>query len=422
VRGRGELPGVMAEQRPEATIGEPQSYTFPFRNPFVGNMVVDILLHRPNGVSPGKETSQGTAPPLPPDGGLPIEGMEGEEDDGETFKMLLRKTTNVTLAPFATLQIPVSFNPSSIAEKHAMLEVRGAYQTHRNLTWVFPIRGIVNAQPFPKAFQFRCKAKAVDAQVVELPLRSLADMRGPETFDYELNVPPSMQTLINSSLRVNPVEATISDPNQPVRFQIVFQPMRPFSTSVQLVIVRSTGGRWPFEIQLDAQEPEPDDSFTIEAELKTTASVCFRLTNTDGNYAPFQAYFKTDAAHTLSVHPATGVLAPAGSEGTLITVAFAPMEYGKLQRGRLVIQTEAMHWTYEVTGTHPHVAAPTNVQSKVETRLPADVEGALGQRKKVSVIRQNMKGSALQVNRSRIMSSAEQFKVPRPDQVISGEP
>ena len=76
-----------------------------------------------------------------------------------------------------------------------------------------------------------------------LPLRSLAGLTGPETFTHELICPPSMEGIIGKSLTVNPVEPTITDPNQPVRFQVAFEPLRPFSTSVKLVIVRSTGGR-----------------------------------------------------------------------------------------------------------------------------------------------------------------------------------
>jgi len=319
-----------------------------------------------------------------------------------TFTLLMRKRTAVTMAPFASLQVPVSFAPLSIEEKRATVSVRASYK-RTSLNWVFPLRGVVNAPPYPKAFPFRCKAKTSARKVVELPLRNLAGLSGPETFTHELICPPSMEGLISKSLSINPVEPTITDPNQPVRFQVVFEPLRPFSTSATLVIVRGTGGRWPFEIQLDAVEPDPDDNIVIEANLRTTSSVAFRLTNRYPAYAPFQAFFSTDSAMTLQVHPSTGLLGPEGTQGTVFTVQFSPVEYGKLQRGRLVIQTEDIQWSYEVTGTHPHVLVPQNVESRVESRLETHVASQLGKHRQINAVKRNMTATALQAGRERLL-------------------
>merc|ERR1711988_788345 len=108
------------------------------------------------------------------------------------------------------------------------------------------------------------------------------------------------------------------------------------------------------------------------------STVKFSLTNRFPTYATFQAYFSTESAYTLQVTPSNGLLAPAGSEGTQFSVSFAPTEYGKLQRGRLIIQTAEMQWIYEVMGTHPKPEVPKNIKSVLDTRLNSEVEQALG--------------------------------------------
>lgn len=51
--------------------------------------------------------------------------------------------------------------------------------------------------------------------------------------------------------------------------------------------------------------------------------------------------------------PKHGYLAPFGSLGTAFTIEFAPMNYRKLYTGKLVIETDDMYWSFEVTGKLP---------------------------------------------------------------------
>jgi hypothetical protein len=55
--------------------------------------------------------------------------------------------------------------------------------------------------------------------------------------------------------------------------------MKPFKTSVELVITRNTGGRWRFKLNLEATEPDEDDVIVIYSPLNRTSSVSFKLTN-----------------------------------------------------------------------------------------------------------------------------------------------
>jgi len=66
---------------------------------------------------------------------------------------------------------------------------------------------------------------------------------------------------------------------EPLEFELDFEPLRPISAPTQLVISKESGGRWVYEVSFTATEPELDDIILIEAALHRTSSVCFRLTN-----------------------------------------------------------------------------------------------------------------------------------------------
>ena len=214
------------------------------------------------------------------------------------------------------------------------------------------------------------KAKTSTRHEIVLKLSSIASLApGGEDFDFEVVADGAVSKLVNSALEVRPVDTRLTAVDGELKFDAIFEPLRPFSTSVHLVVKRATGGRWPFEVQLDVDDPEPDDTIEIEANLHSTAKVTFKLVNSNSiEYTPFSAFFSTDSAHTLTVSPSHGLLAPVGSTGTQFDISFAPVKYGMLQRGRLIIQTEDMMWSYEVHGTHPSFTVPVS-QSKVDTHM-----------------------------------------------------
>jgi hypothetical protein len=157
---------------------------------------------------------------------------------------------------------------------------------------------------------------------------------------------------------VAPLRTSISECTQPLQFQLTFEPLKPFTAVAELIVQRSTsngGGLWRFGIDLTATEPEPDDSFQLQAAVGSYSSVALRLCNRWLSYAPFEAYFTPDSALSFSVECRDAVLAPFGTEGTLITVTYAPTEYSHTQRGRLVVVTDDIQWSYEVTGAFPAV-------------------------------------------------------------------
>ncbi|CAN0006302.1 unnamed protein product, partial [Choristocarpus tenellus] len=94
--------------------------------------------------------------------------------------------------------------------------------------------------------------------------------------------------LLERALSVTPVNTTLSNPEQSLRFQVSLEPLKPFHATVELVVIRDTGGRWRYEIKLEATEPVPDDSIVLQAGVGDLSSVVFKLCNRYLSYTPFK--------------------------------------------------------------------------------------------------------------------------------------
>lgn len=134
------------------------------------------------------------------------------------------------------------------------------------------------------------------------------------------------------------------DNNQELKYQVAFKPMKPFKTSFDLIISKPTGGRWKFTVFLEATEPEEDDIITIFSPLNATRSISFKLTNRYKSFATFNAFFTPDSDAEFSIMPKTGELEPFGREGRTFVVSFTPIDYGKIRKGKLIIETEELLW------------------------------------------------------------------------------
>lgn len=64
-----------------------------------------------------------------------------------------------------------------------------------------------------------------------------------------------------------------------VSFVVDFLPLKAFKAPCELVVNKSSGGRWRHGVVLESTEPEVDDVIVIEALLNSTSSVSFKLTN-----------------------------------------------------------------------------------------------------------------------------------------------
>jgi hypothetical protein len=130
-------------------------------------------------------------------------------------------------------------------------------------------------------------------------------------------------------------DRVVSDEDEParadiaIRYRLLFEPLRIFTTDVELIVVCMNKGRWRADVQLEALEPPPDDTISLNAKVGESDKVAFRLTNRFLGYSPYEAYFTARSSPHFTVTPSSGVLAPFGSvEGTQFVVTFSPKEYG----------------------------------------------------------------------------------------------
>ena len=189
---------------------------------------------------------------------------------------------------------------------------------------------------------------------------------------FEIDVPGEQERAIVQQAVTAQLLTPALEPPGIARFKLLFEPNRPFRLSFDLVVTKEGGGRWRFEIALEATEPEIDDTIVVEGTLGIPSNVSFRLSNNVAQATPFEAFFTSESPTQLAIHPAQGWLEPAGGDGTVFVITFTPQEYGKVVTGKLVIQTSSMQWTYVVKGTHPKYEPP-KPDAKVSTFLSPEV-------------------------------------------------
>ncbi|CAK9109555.1 unnamed protein product [Durusdinium trenchii] len=306
---------------------------------------------------------------------------------------LLSKKAKVQIGPLATTQIPFSFCPPTMTQHTAEIALS---VMKPNLSWSYRIQGVAEAPADPTLHTFMVQAREALQTTYALTLIGLDTTPGDTHGDQlscQLEVPPQHQAMVSKcfdiSLDSDATAARASSQASRTRgksdgqvfLKVNFSPLRPFIALCNLVITRASGGRWRFDLKLEATEPEVDDVISIQSPLNKPASVAFRLNNHTSVYSEFEAFFDAESAYEFTVQPTSGVLEPAGTNGTTFVVTYKPTEYGKPVQGKLIIQTEAtqiksedVFWSYLVKGTHPKYTAPVVEKPKVATRLTKEME------------------------------------------------
>lgn len=342
VKGRGIPPTLMQKTLFYAPLGRSVSDTVAFRNPFQQPISVGI-------------------------------SFQATDATSDNFDLLLKKTTQ-TVAGYSTLQIPVKFNAPNLDDARGSVIVDAPANGVR---WTFPLSGHVFADTeAASSFHYTCRARSRLEETLEIELTGLREVDGEVPVTFEMKVPEAQERLFSRALTIEPAGPLIASATAPLKFNLTFEPLRPLNAVIQFMIHRANGGVWKYDLELEATEPEIDDTIVIASLLGQPSSVTFSLTNQFTVYTPFKAYFTPDSALEFSVEPKSGLLEPFGSGGTQFIVSYTSTAYGRVDTGRLVILTEEMQWTYEVRGTLPQYKPPEG-ENKVNTRLPDEVDAVL---------------------------------------------
>ena len=314
VSGKGLLPGVMPSAQVFSPLGEVGSYTISFRNPFPNALPVDVVLNEEEAV----------------DGG-----------GNRAFSLLLRKTGDIVIPAKSLLQISVGFSPLRLGEYAATVNLRSNIGG-RSLLWCFPVGGIAEAgsPQVLEALRTPCKTSLLRDVDIYLKGLRLADLKAGDVvstaeFSLELVVADKSKPLVARSFRAQPIElVTLPETHAAhgtdfiLRYRLLFEPLRTFSASIEMLLESKNRGRWRLELEVEGTEPEPDDVIALCAAVGSTDKVSFRLSNRFLGYSTFQAYFSVKSSPHFSVSPTAGVLAPYGSDGSTFVVSFAPATYG----------------------------------------------------------------------------------------------
>ena len=170
----------------------------------------------------------------------------------------------------------------------------------KQLVWKYPLRGIAESASAAIDYHFKTRARKPHDETLRIVLPGFHDLSPADTFSYELNVQNAQHKgLVERSVFFEQKNDRLLSADEPLAFSMRFEPLRPFKTTAEFVVYKSTGGRWKFNVVFEALEPEVDDVIVIQSPLHKTSSVSFKLNNHLKSYAEFTAFFTAAAAPPL---------------------------------------------------------------------------------------------------------------------------
>lgn len=354
VSGRGELPGLMPSRVVLAPLGTAGSHTISFRNPFAHPLPVDIVLSSPTDVMSDSET----ADIVDPDTADMMRQSRNSTAEGhssaDVFSLLLRKPIGIVIAAKSSLQVGISFTPDRLGDYYSFLQVRSSIN-NRSLLWCFPIVGTAEAGTPQRLEDLVTPCKSSIIQDVDIKLEGLkkedlgsSEKLYAENFTMVTKVADENNSaLVSRALRAQPIELVEVSAEERefarlngdpcnydfiMRYRLLFEPLKTFNASTELLITCKNKGRWRAEIDLQSTEPDVDDIIDLTAPVGGTDRVGFKLNNRFLGFSSFDAYFTAKSSKHFSITPTSGVLAPYGAEGTSFVVSFSPTEYGSREK------------------------------------------------------------------------------------------
>jgi len=292
----------------------------------------------------------------------------------EVFKLLLKRT-KFLVPPLGTLLIPVSYYPVTMEESASEVVVD---MPDKALSWRFPVTGITEQKSDKIDYKFRIKARETFEDVITLPLEGL-QIEEEESFFHEIVVKDKdLQKMVEKSFKAVALRNILANAEDPLQFNIRFEPYKPFKTTIEFLVYKATGGRWKYNILLEARKPELDDIITIECEMNRQACVSFKLCNQFKGYAEFHAYFTPESDSVFSLKPDKGTLEPFGYEGTPFFITYSPTEYGGSKKAMLIIETDDMQWTYGIKGIPPVYKPPEAIRARIDNKRKGSIRKKAG--------------------------------------------
>ena len=160
------------------------------------------------------------------------------------FKILLKKN-RLNVNGLSYLQIPISFLPRTINDYHAEVVVA----MNEKIKWRYPIKGVTESYSSTSDFSLKTKCRVKCEQDLVISLPGNPSINPEDVYSLELtNVPKDFEKILKNqthkALNFIPIKNTLEDSTESLVFKASFHPLKPFKANVEMVVIKSTGGRW----------------------------------------------------------------------------------------------------------------------------------------------------------------------------------
>lgn len=164
------------------------------------------------------------------------------DKSNDVFQLLLRKN-KVAVQGLAIFQIPLLFSPREIIEYHCEIVVFMNEKTQ----WRYPIKGITESVLNHLNYNFKVKCRETLIEDFNINLPGLPNELCKETFHLEIDhIPNEYFSLVQKSFKITAIKNTLNSIDDQLKFKVVFNPMKPFKSAIDIVVFIESGGRWKY--------------------------------------------------------------------------------------------------------------------------------------------------------------------------------
>ena len=114
-------------------------------------------------------------------------------------------------------------------------------------------QGIAEAPIYQKTFPVVCRARETLETTLTLPLSNFegGQIQDSDSYSYTLCAAPEYEKILDRALVLTrSSEQKIDDTSPCLSYDVRFDPLRPFTCLAELVVEKSSGGCWRFQLVL----------------------------------------------------------------------------------------------------------------------------------------------------------------------------
>ena len=170
--------------------------------------------------------------------------LEANEESKKVFEILLKKT-KLTIGGLNVIQIPVSFLPRAISDYYVEVVIT----MNEKISWRYPLRGVTESYSTSSDFSLKTKCRVRHETELKINLPGNPHVNPDDHYTLELlNIPKEYEKILQNpnhkALTFTPIKDSLKNQGDSLIFKAIFQPLKPFKASLDIAIIKSTGGRW----------------------------------------------------------------------------------------------------------------------------------------------------------------------------------